>query len=274
MKTRVISGIAIAVLLAAIILPGGYILGAALLVISFIGFFELVRATGVHTEGKKANVLEICGYISILVHYVQMIIFKDYRYYIFSLMFAFFLIMVCYVLSFPGFKSSQAIACFFSFIYAPVNISFIYLLRERPLGIYFAWIPFTAWVCDTCAYFVGRAIGKHKLVPVLSPKKTVEGAIGGVIGAVAVGAVFGYILYKNVTGEIGTIWVLMLITFAGSIISQIGDLLASGIKRDHDIKDYGHVIPGHGGIMDRFDSVIFVTPCIYFLAAVLVPRMM
>lgn len=273
MKTRVISGIAIAVLLAAIIIPGGYVLAVALLAISCIGFFELVRATGVHEEGKKANILEVCGYISIFVHYGQMIIFRDYRYFIFSLMFAFFLIMVCYVICFPKFKSFQAIACYFSFIYAPVNISFIYLLRERPLGIYFAWIPFIAWVCDTCAYFTGRALGKHKMAPVLSPKKTVEGAIGGVIGAVAVGAVFGYILYKNVTGQTGTIRVLMLITFIGSIISQLGDLLASGIKRDHDIKDYGHVIPGHGGIMDRFDSVIFVTPCIYFLAAVLVPMM-
>ena len=83
------------------------------------------------------------------------------------------------------------------------------------------------------------------------------------IGAVAVGAIFGYILYENVTGEIGTIWVLMLITFAGSIISQIGDLLASGIKRDHDIKDYGHVIPGHGGMFDRADSLMFSIPTAY-----------
>lgn len=271
MKTRVISGVIIAVLLAATLIPGGYILAAALLIVSLIGFFELTRAMGVHEDGKRANALEICGYISIVVHYAQMIITREYRYFIFSLMFAFFLIMVCYVLIFPRFKASQAITVYFSFIYAPVNISFIYLLRERPLGIYFAWIPFIAWVCDTCAYFAGRAFGKHKLVPILSPKKTVEGAIGGSVGTVIVGAVFGYLLYVNETHNIATIWVLMVITFVGSIISQLGDLLASGIKRDHNIKDYGNIIPGHGGIMDRFDSVIFVTPCIYFLAAVLVP---
>ena len=271
MKTRVISGIVIGAVLAGVLIPGGYILAAATLVVSLIGFFELVRAMGVHEEGKFAGPLEVCGYISIIVHYAQMMLLKDYRYYIFSLMFAFFLIMVCYVVTFPKYKSAQAIACFFSFIYAPVNISFVYLLRERPLGIYFAWIPFIAWVCDTCAYFVGRALGKHKLVPVLSPKKTVEGAIGGILGSMLVGAVFGYVLYKNVTHDTSAIVALLVITFVGSIIAQLGDLLASGIKRDHDIKDYGKVIPGHGGIMDRFDSVIFVTPCIYFLAAVLAP---
>jgi len=271
LKTRVISGVIIAIVLAAVLIPGGYILASALLVVSCIGFFELTRATGIHTKGQKMNGLEIGGYISILVHYIQMILIKDFRYYVFSIMFAFFLIMVCYVLKFPRYTSTQAITCFFCFIYVPVNISFVYLLRIRPLGIYFAWIPFIAWVCDTCAYFAGRAFGKHKLVPVLSPKKTVEGAIGGVLGSVLVGAIFGYLLYRNETHDAMVIPILMIITFAGSLISQLGDLLASGIKRDHQIKDYGRIIPGHGGIMDRFDSVIFVTPCIYFLAAVLVP---
>ncbi len=271
MKTRVISGIIIVVVLAAVLISGGYILAAALLIVSLISFYELSNALGVHDKDGKFNLLEICGYVSVFVHYIQMMITRDYRYYIFSLLFCFFLIMVCYVLNFPKFTSGQAIACFFCFIYAPVNMSFIYLLRIRPMGIYFAWIPFIAWVCDTCAYFTGRAFGKHKLVPVLSPKKTIEGAIGGTLGSVAVGAILGYVLAMKETGNLNVMFVLMLITFVGSIISQLGDLLASGIKRDHNIKDYGNVIPGHGGIVDRFDSVIFVTPCIYFLAAVLVP---
>ena len=271
MKTRVISGIVIGIVLAAVLIPGGYVLSAALLIVSLIAYFELTRALGVHGSGSRINVLEACGYASILVHYAQMMLFKDYRYYIFSIMFAFFLIMVCYVVTFPKFKANQAIFCFFSFIYAPVNMSFVYLLRSRNLGIYFAWIPFIAWVCDTCAYFAGRAFGKHKMAPVLSPKKTIEGAIGGILGSVLVGGIIGYILYLNETHNLATVWGLMIICFVGSIISQIGDLLASGIKRDHNIKDYGTLIPGHGGIMDRFDSVIFVIPCIYFLAAVMLP---
>ncbi len=271
MKTRVISGVVIFIVLAVVLTFGGYLLAATLLTVSFISFFELTEATGIHRAGQKYNALEICGYISIFVHYVQMILIKDYVYYIFSVMFAFFLIMACYVLSFPKFTATQAITAFFCFVYAPVNMSFVYLLRIRTFGNYYAYIPFIAWVCDTCAYFVGRALGKHKLVPKLSPKKTVEGAIGGVLGSVLVGVIFGYVIYIRETHHISSIITMVLICFVGSIIGQLGDLLASGIKRDHNIKDYGTLIPGHGGIMDRFDSVIFVIPCIYFLAAVLVP---
>lgn len=273
MRTRVISGIVIALILAGVLIPGGLVLAGVLLVVSFISFYELVRAIGVHTEGTKCNLLELCGYAAIVVHYIQMYVIKDYNYYIFSLMFAFFLIMGCYVANFPKFDSRQAIATFFCFVYAPVNMSFVYLLRLRRYGAYLAWIPFIAWVCDTCAYFAGRAFGKHKLAPNLSPKKTIEGAIGGVIGSVIVGGIIGYIIYIREIHEMGVIALLVIITFVGSIIAQLGDLLASGIKRDHNIKDYGKLIPGHGGIMDRFDSVIFVIPCIYFLAAVLTPRL-
>lgn len=271
MKTRVISGVIIAIVLAAVLIPGGYVLSATLLAVSCISFFELTRATGVHEQGKRCNSIEVCGYISIFVHYIQMMLLKDYRYYIFSVMFAFFLIMVCYVTNFPKYTSVQAMSTFFCFLYAPVNMSFVYLLRIRHYGAYLAWIPFIAWVCDTCAFFAGKAFGKHKLVPVLSPKKTVEGAIGGILGSMAVGLIFGYLLYTREIHNPKVFVILLIITFVGSIISQLGDLLASGIKRDHNIKDYGKLIPGHGGIMDRFDSVIFVIPCIYFLAAILVP---
>ena len=271
MKTRVISGIVIGLILAAVLIPGGYILAAVLLLVSGISFFELCSATGVHEKGKKINGIEACGYVAIVVHYLQMILFKDYKYYVFSIMFAFFLIMVYYVLSFPRYKSGQAIAAFFSFVYAPVSMSFVYLIRIREYGKYLAWLPFVAWVCDTCAYFAGRAFGKHKLAPKLSPKKTIEGSIGGVLGSMIAGAIFAHVLRITAIDSTRLYVVMIVIAFVSSIIGQLGDLLASGIKRDHDIKDYGSCIPGHGGIMDRFDSVIFVIPCIYFLVAVLFP---
>ena len=131
MKTRIISGIIIGIVLAAVLIPGGYVLAATLLAVSFISYYELVRAMGIHEEGKRVNVLEGCGYLAIIVHYIQMILMRDYSYYIFSVMFAFFLIMCCYVLTFPRFTATQAIQAFFCFVYAPVNMSFVYLLRIR-----------------------------------------------------------------------------------------------------------------------------------------------
>ena len=132
------------------------------------------------------------------------------------------------------------------------------------------WLIFiSSWICDTCAYLTGMAIGKHKLAPVLSPKKSIEGAIGGVVGSALVGALFAWLFLIPETGSDAMIWVVALISAAGAVISQVGDLSASAIKRNHDIKDYGKIIPGHGGIMDRFDSVLFTAPVIYFLSVIL-----
>ena len=106
-------------------------------------------------------------------------------------------------------------------------------------------------------------------MPKLSPKKSIEGAIGGVLGAAIVGGLYGYFVVEPVITEQNVTWVFVLISAAGAVISQIGDLAASAIKRNHDIKDYGKLIPGHGGVMDRFDSVIFTAPMIYLLLEIL-----
>ena len=145
-------------------------------------------------------------------------------------------------------------------IYVAVMLSFIYLTRNLPDGHFAVWLIFIcSWGCDTCAYCVGMLIGRHKMAPVLSPKKSVEGAVGGVAGAALLGAVFGAL-------TAGKVWEYALICAAGALISMVGDLAASAIKRNRDIKDYGKLIPGHGGILDRFDSVIFTAPIIYYLA--------
>ena len=104
--------------------------------------------------------------------------------------------------------------------------------------------------------------------PILSPKKSVEGAVGGVIGAAALGALYGYIVRDRLADE-RVVLLFALICGVGALISMVGDLAASAIKRNADIKDYGKLIPGHGGVMDRFDSVIFTAPVIYFMAVVL-----
>ena len=114
------------------------------------------------------------------------------------------------------------------------------------------------------AYCVGMLLGKHKLAPVLSPKKSIEGAVGGVVGSALLGLAYGAYFGHNME-EVANPMVACAIACAiAAVISQIGDLAASAIKRNHNIKDYGHLIPGHGGILDRFDSMIFTAPAIYF----------
>ena len=180
--------------------------------------------------------------------------------------------MLVYVLTFPKYHAQQVMSAGFSFLYCPVLLSYIYMTRNLTQGIFLVWLIFSAsWGCDTCAYAVGKLLGKHKLAPVLSPKKSIEGAIGGVAGAALIGFLYAWGLQKAGVTAISddAIWAFPLISGVGAVLSQLGDLAASGIKRDHNIKDYGRLIPGHGGIMDRFDSVIVTAPLIYYLCIIL-----
>ena len=173
--------------------------------------------------------------------------------------------MFVYVFSYPKYRAEHVMAAFFGVIYVGVMLSYIYQTRNLESGAFLVWLIFLcSWGCDTCAYCVGMLLGKHKLVPVLSPKKTIEGAVGGVAGAALLGYLFACV-YGSRMLEVGNPRVACGIACAiAAVISQVGDLAASAIKRNHDIKDYGHLIPGHGGILDRFDSMLFTAPAIYF----------
>lgn len=174
-----------------------------------------------------------------------------------------------YVFTFPRYNIEQVSYALFGIIYVPVFMTFVYLIRSFDNGVWVFWLIFiSSWVCDTCAYLVGCTMGKHRLAPVLSPKKSIEGSVGGIAGAILVAFIFGYV-QTNITGAESHVTQYMIICGVGSVVSQIGDLCASAIKRNKEIKDYGKLIPGHGGILDRFDSVIFVAPVIYFMALVL-----
>ena len=180
------------------------------------------------------------------------------------------LLMFVYVFSYPKYKTEQMLAAFFGVFYVGVMLSYVYQTRMLENGAYLVWLIFLcSWGCDTCAYCVGKLIGKHKMSPKLSPHKSVEGAIGGVVGAALLTALYSFI-FKDAMGLAGNeIWLLAGISAIGALISMVGDLTASAIKRNYDIKDYGKLIPGHGGILDRFDSVIFTAPMIYFLATLM-----
>lgn len=142
-----------------------------------------------------------------------------------------------------------------------VGMGFYYLNETRIEGLrYILYTLLVIWATDTGAYFVGRAIGKRKLWPEISPNKTVGGAVGGVICAVVVALVYNR--FSPVTDNMG---MLVAVTAAVSVFGQIGDLVESAFKRHYGVKDSGSILPGHGGILDRLDSLLFVLPLLHFL---------
>lgn len=264
-KERTISSVVLVIIALATILPGGPILAVTLYLISNVAFLELTKACGIHT-GEKLNALEITGLLAIAAYYLLIFFAQTHTYFMITVILLLMALMFVYVFAFPRFTANQIMATYFSLIYAPVMLSFIFLTRQLEYGVYLVWMIFiSSWISDTCAYLVGVLIGKHKLVPQLSPKKTIEGSIGGILGSAIVGALFGFLLLDKTLGGNRFGVMLFVIGAIGSVISQVGDLAASAIKRNHEIKDYGSLIPGHGGIMDRFDSVIFTAPMVYFL---------
>ncbi len=277
--TRLMSSVVLVVLAFLTILSGGCLLAAVLFFLAVTAFRELMNACKLagagsaegKAVGRKLNGLEVTGYIGITVYYLLMT-FTEERIYLFLVLITVLVaFMFLYVFTFPRYRAEEIMCAFFCVAYAPVMLSFIYLVRGLPYGVYTVWMIFiSSWICDTCAYVVGVLFGKHKLAPVLSPKKSVEGALGGVMGSAVVGALYAYFFVEKMVSEQEITWVFVLISATGAVISQVGDLAASAIKRNHEIKDYGRLIPGHGGVMDRFDSVIFTAPMIYFLALLLI----
>lgn len=264
-KDRTISSVFLVLIALATILPGGLVLALTLYIISNIAFVELTKACGIHS-GNKYNALEIVGFISIAAYYLLIFFAQTHTYFMIAVILMLMALMFVYVFGYPQYTANQVMTTYFSLIYAPVMLSFIFLTRQLQYGIYLVWMIFiSSWISDTCAYLVGIMIGKHKLAPQLSPKKSIEGSIGGILGSAIVGFLFGFFLLDKALGSTRFGIALFVIGAVGSVISQVGDLAASAIKRNHNIKDYGRLIPGHGGIMDRFDSVIFTAPMVYFL---------
>lgn len=257
--TRLVSGIILVILALVLVTTGGGVLFAAVAAISLIGMFELYRVMKL-----EKTPLAAVGYLAAALYYGFVWFEKEDLMMLMAAAFV-MVLMAVYVFTFPKYKTEEITITFFGVFYVAVMLSYIYQTRILPGGIFTVWLVFVcSWGCDTCAYCVGMLIGKHKMAPILSPKKSVEGGIGGIVGAALIGIL--YALAVNYWGNAGEdVLRYAIIGAAGGAISQIGDLAASAIKRYHNIKDYGKLIPGHGGILDRFDSVIFTAPIIYYL---------
>ncbi len=259
---RFISSIVLVILTVTLIVVGSYPLAVGTFVISVIGFMELMRAAGIH----KTPMTWI-GYLAITALYAAIVFDKKE-----FLLPIFILYLICIfgvmVLTYPKYTVEKTFFAFTGFIYVAFGLSFIFQTRmDMPKGNLIVWLIFlSAWGSDTMAYCTGLLFGKHKAFPVLSPKKSVEGCIGGVVGGALFGCIFNAIVVYGMGIEFLEMWEIIVICACASAISQIGDLAASAIKRFFSIKDYGNIIPGHGGIMDRFDSIIFVAPVVYYLS--------
>ena len=178
----------------------------------------------------------------------------------FAVMFALMLYLFGYAVIKRGNVSFASISAHFTTaFYIISSFTSLVMIRYIPNGAYYVGLVFIiSYVCDSCAYFVGRAIGKHKLIPEVSPKKTVEGAIGGIFFTVVACLVYGIII-ALIDGAPTPNYIVLAVTgLLLSVVSQFGDLIASLIKREHGIKDYGKIFPGHGGVLDRFDSILAV----------------
>ena len=262
--TRTISGAILLAITICAIVCSGPLLYIFMLAVSVIGMFELYRVFKM-----EKTIPAIIGYLTAVV-INSLILGGRPGWCELALTGGFLVIMGVYVITWPKFRFDNIMQAVFGIIYVAFMLSFIFRIRMYRDGAYTVWLIFiSAWGCDTCAYLAGRAFGKRKMAPMLSPKKSVEGAIGGVIGCALLGLIYGLVFASHLR-EFSYPWLsCMLIAAVGGPVSMIGDLAASAIKRNHDIKDYGSLIPGHGGIMDRFDSVIFTAPSIYILVVVL-----
>ena len=166
---------------------------------------------------------------------------------------------------------SDISAAFLAVTYVTVSFTSMSLTRYMTNGVYiFAIVFVAAWMCDIFAYFTGRFFGKHKLAPHLSPKKTVEGSIGGIIFAV-IGCMLYGLIVDLATDLHARYLVLACLGLVLSVISQIGDLFASLIKREKGVKDYSRMLPGHGGVMDRFDSILAISTVLMAVCMIFPP---
>lgn len=267
---RLRSSVIITIIAVAAIMAGGYVLWAVLGIVSIIGLNELYKVVGI----DKKN-LGYVGWFGVIAWYI-LLLFRQtnqitvYNCFILTLALIAFLLVIMlavFVAGFPDYSLEQLAVAFLGVFYVGFSLSFIYLTRMTDGGNLSVWLVFLgSWGADTSAYVVGRKIGRHKITPKLSPKKSLEGFIGGVVGAALLSFIFSFIFRNSLAKSFSNPCLVFTITAAiASVISMFGDLAASAIKRQKQVKDYGKLIPGHGGILDRFDSVIFVAPMIYLL---------
>lgn len=261
MKTRIISGVVMLPLLIVLYFRG-IPLAIAAFIIGAVGMYELFN--GFKNLEIKPNIFIGIGLLVLL--YIFHFIFPG-RHDILT-----FWIVISVVITgislFPmsDYKIEDALSTLLGVIYVGFLSYHIVMIDETSYGILIWMVVITAFCTDIFAYFTGYFLGRVKLCPNLSPKKTVEGAVGGVVGTIIISIIFALITKIEIFPHI------MLMGLIGAVMSELGDLTASAFKRKMGIKDYGNLIPGHGGVLDRFDSILFTAPTIYYYLTLVIRR--
>lgn len=245
---RVVSAIIGTILLVLIVSKGNIYLNTSVFIISIIGLREFHMAV----RKMEARPLSYIGYLCTLLIYLSNFYPKlDIQ---FTLTLAFILSLIIYLFS-KRISLKDIGITFMGILYIPFLFSYINYLES---SIYIWLIFIISFGTDTFAYLGGRFFGKKKLWPEISPNKTIEGSISGIIGSAILTIIFAFLIKEK------SIYLLLVLSIIVSIFSQIGDLIASKIKRTAKLKDYGYIMPGHGGVLDRFDSIILSAPLIYY----------
>ncbi len=259
MKTRIISGI-IMVPLLLIIYFGGYPLLIAAAAIAYVGVTEFCNGF----EHMNVHPSKWVAYIMITVLYAGHLILGVNQTFLLAWVVLSIMLSMIYAWRITEQKPYDGVATMTALVYIVLFSYHIVMIDDTAYPEMTWLVVIAAFGSDIMAYFTGYFLGKHKMAPNLSPKKTIEGGVGGVLGSAVFCGLFGYFCFPSLMVH------CMLIGVLGGLVAEAGDLTASMFKRGMGIKDYGNLIPGHGGIMDRFDSVIFVAPVVcYYIHFVL-----
>lgn len=258
MAQRIISSIIALPILLFFVLKGGVVLSIGACAISLIGLYEFYKSFKV----KNINPMSIVGYIFTVLTFLVLYLTNEISYLLLILTSMVIIMLIQLVFSSKHTIEDVAITVL-GFMYISISFSHILLITKLSID-YVIWLVFIiAWGSDTFAYFIGKAFGKKKLIPAVSPNKTIAGSIGGIFGSMTLCGLFAYFLIPSYI-----VYVILLGAIA-AMISQIGDLIASKIKRINEIKDFGNIMPGHGGVLDRFDSILMTSPIVYYFIFIL-----
>lgn len=256
MKTRIITGCLIGIFVIFFIFSNIAVFDIGYIVASGIVMFELMNA------GKSTIPAYIVNILATLLYSVTCIYLPEFTGYVLPMYVI--AVFTVHILAYGKFSADKLFYSVFTFVYVNILMSYLVRIKHFPEYSSFMLLMFVATVVfsDTFAYFVGVTVGKNKLCPRISPKKTMEGSLGAFAGAIIASIVCAYI-YNKMNISVNYLMAVIYGICCGGF-SQIGDLVASSVKRHFEIKDFGDVLPGHGGIMDRLDSILFVAPVFYF----------